>query len=147
MARTTPSLVKGILLRDYDTRLNPDLQPFIDYANLLVTRVNTVATENGYTLGTDLLEMLERYLAAHSYCMSDQTFAVKKTLSSSATMHGKTGMKLEATKYGQQALTLDYSGSLDEMNSSGKIEFTWLGKREQEQSTYDDRNFSTTGEN
>src|SRR3954470_15912665 len=101
MSRTTPSLVKGILLRDYDTRRNSDLQPFIDSASMIIDRVKVVSAQEGYSLTDSELELLERWVAAHGYCMSDQPFAAKKTLSATATMHGKTGMRLEATKYGQ----------------------------------------------
>ena len=146
MARTTPTLVKGLLLRDYDSKRNPSLQPFIDSASMIIDRVKVLAVKQRINYTDAQLELIERWLSAHGYVMTDQNYAQTKILTSSALYQGRTGMRLEGSKYGQYAMSLDYSGSLSQINSSAVIEFTWLGKREQEQISYDDRNDTSTSD-
>lgn len=145
MGRTTAPLVKGILLRDYDSKRNPNLQPFIDSANMLVNRVKVLAAADSIAYLDSELEIIERWLSAHGYVMTDQNYQQSKTLQSSAIYQGKTGMHLEASKYGQYAMDIDYSGVLRQLNSNVKIRFYWLGKREQEQLSYDERNDTLSG--
>lgn len=138
MARTTESNVQGILGNDYD----PDivLTPFIDTANVVVSRVSTCATRKGITLSTTELEILERWLAAHFYVMSDQTYQQKKTASAFATYQGQTKMNLEASKYGQTAMTIDPSGCMAAIGKAAFAGATWLGLPPSEQTDYVDRN-------
>lgn len=139
MARTTDELVKGVLLLDYDSRRTPSLTPFINAANLVVTRVATCATAKDVTLSSDELEMIERWLAAHMYVQSDQTFASKSTSGASASHHGQTGMGLENSKYGQTAMMLDPSGCLAAIDKRQSAGAHWLGKPPSEQTAYVDR--------
>jgi hypothetical protein len=83
--------------------------------------------------------MIARYLAAHAYAMSDQTYATKSTGGASGTFHGQTGKYLEATKYGQQALLLDTAGVLAR-GAPLVAEAWWGGKDTQDQLDYDERN-------
>lgn len=140
MARTTAEAVRDTLLADYNTADEPSLTQFINDANLVVTRVATCATAKGESLTTDELEAVERYLAAHLYCMTDPAYQEKKTEKAEAKFVGKTGMRLEATRYGQSALMLDYSGCLLAIANRTRVGITWLGKTESEQLTYDERN-------
>lgn len=131
MSRTTPALVKGILLRDYDTKKAPDLQPFIDSAGLLVDRTEAYALSIDAPLLDPELEMLERWLAAHYYKQSDQAFASKGTDGATASFQGQTGKSLESTKYGQTAITLDYSGYLGLVTTGAGptlVGGVWLGR-------------------
>lgn len=145
MARTTAIAVMGVLRKgteggDYDDINNPSLDPYIGAASLIVDRVRTCAIAKDKALTTAELEMIERWLSAHAYAMSDQTFASKSTSKSSASFHGQTGMGLDATKYGQFAKGLDPSGCLVaifERKSAGAF---WGGKAEADQLTYDQRN-------
>jgi len=142
MARTSQGAVQAILLDDYDSVNSPSLQPFIDTANVIVSRVATCATAKGKTLSSTELELIERWLAAHGYAMVDQPYQSKTTQQASATFQGRTGMGLEATKYGQQALSVDYSGCLKAIASGNRktAGLTWGGKAESEQLDYDERN-------
>ncbi len=48
-------------------------------------------------------------------------------------------MGIEATTYGQTALTIDYSGCLTAINKRQFASATWLGKAPSEQISYEDR--------
>ena len=139
MSRTTEVAVKGLLLLDYDTARAPSLVPFIDTATVLVDRVATCAAAADETLTAAELELIERWLAAHYYVQSDQTFASKSTSGASATHHGQTGMRLENSKYGQGALTIDSSGCLDSITKNARAGANWLGRPPSEQTAYVDR--------
>lgn len=141
MARTTDTLVKGLLLLDYDANRSPSLQPFIDTATVLVDRVAVCASALDEALTVAELELIERWLSAHYYVQSDQTFASKSTSGASATHHGQTGMRLENSKYGQGALSLDTTGCLDQLanKSNAKARAHWLGRPPSEQTAYEDR--------
>src|SRR5262245_9025179 len=116
MPRTTTAAVKDLLQAggDYDIVNNPPLQQFIDTASSIVDRAAALAASEDY--GTPLLsteqELIERWLAAWAYCQSDQPYASKSQGGASGSFQGQTAMYLEANKYGQTALALDYSGAL-----------------------------------
>lgn len=137
MARTTSALVQGVLVDNWDgkTRLNP----FIDAATLVVTRVLACATAKGYTLSSDELEMIERWLAAHFYAQQDRPYQSKSTKGASASFQGQTGMRLESTYFGQTALTIDTSGCLEALNNRQVARGFWLGRAPSEQTNYEDR--------
>lgn len=145
MARTDSDTVKGVLRLgsvggDYDDVVgNPSLIPYIDAATLVVDRVASCAARRSRTLSTDELLKIETWLAAHFYAMSDQTYSSKSTSGASGSFHGQTGMNLDATKYGQTAKTLDYSGCLTAIDKRAFAGFTWLGKVPSEQVPYDQR--------
>jgi hypothetical protein len=73
------------------------------------------------------LELIERWLSAHFYALSDQTLASKSTSKASGSFHGQTQMDFDSTKYGQAAQNIDTSGCL---RAIGKRQFgssKWLG--------------------
>ena len=143
MARTNAAAVKTLMApgRDYDTRRNPDLSPFIDTASLMVDRVAECAEEEGDSLSDAALELIERWLSAHFYQQSDQGYSSKSTGGASGSFHGQTGMRLEGTKYGQTALDLDHSGCLQAITGESRAEASldWLGKPPSEQIPLRDR--------
>lgn len=118
MARTTSALVQGVLQNDYGNDLNatPDLTPFITTAFTIVNRVKTAASVAGFSLsdtGQDSeCELIERWLAAHCYVMSDRTYKARSEDAATAQFDGVSGMRLEATFYGQMAMVVDVSGQL-----------------------------------
>lgn len=142
MARTTADLVKAVLAPglDYDLVRNPSLDPFISMATNLVDRVATCATSAGNPHSTAELLDMETWLAAHFYVQSDQTKASKSTAGASASFHGQTGMRLENSKYGQGALTMDFTGCLGSLSSAVRAGGWWLGKPQNEQIDWDQRN-------
>lgn len=146
MARTTAAAVKAVLLpgKDYDTENSPDLTPFIDTASAYVDDIVTCAADQdpAVTLTDARLELIERWLAAHFYVVSDQTYASKSTEGASASFHGQTGMYIESSRYGQTAMSLDKSGCLASIGgSAGRIRVgtAWLGKAPSNQTDYVDR--------
>lgn len=143
MARTTAAAVKLVLAAggDYDTENLPDLTPYIDAASMIVSRIDSCAVEKEIEYSDSDLETIERWIAAHAYAMSDQTYASKSTGGQSASFQGQTGMYLEATKYGQMALSLDYSGCLGLLGKPViKASAVWLGKTVPERIDWEDRN-------
>lgn len=84
----------------------------------------------GKGLSADILGEIEKYLAAHFLSVRDQR-AAREDIGSeySVTYQGKTDMGLQATHYGQMALTLDPSGTLARLSSSPKrAKFTVYGE-------------------
>ncbi len=139
MPRTTSGAVLDLLQRDYDTRRKPSLNVHIASANAMVTRVAACATAKGKTLTAVELELIERWLAAHKYVCIDQTYAEKTTGDAKAVYHGRTGMGLESSRYGQEAMNLDYSGCLESLNKRKTARLVWLGKPPSEQTDYEAR--------
>jgi len=139
--RTNSAAVQALLGVNYDTVNAPSLTAFMETAALLIDRVEDCAVDGGSALTADELEMLERYVAAHFYQTMDQGFASKSTLSASMSAHGQTGMYLEGTKYGQAAISMDYTGCLAAIaqGQGARASFTWLGKRKSAQTDYVDR--------
>lgn len=140
MSRTTTTDVKSVLMEDYDTIDNPSLTPFIDTASAFVDQVVVCATRKGITLDDTLLELIERWLAAHCYSMSDQPYSSRSNLRASGSFQGQTGKYFEATKYGQTAVSLDHSGCLAALGEERKVaRGRWLGRPPSEQTPYDQR--------
>ena len=138
MARTTSTLVRAILDTggDYDTQELPSLTPFIDTASAIVDRVEACAIAKGLTLSSTELELIERWLSAHCYGQSDQPYSSRSTAGASGSFQGQTAMRFEGTKYGQMALSLDYSGCLDAIGKRQFASAFWLGKRPSAQTDY-----------
>jgi hypothetical protein len=129
VARTTAAAVKGLI--DVDDENIPDITPFIDAANELVTEVCVPA---GYTDGR--LELIERYLAAHFYAVRDPAASPSSETAGpvGATYRWNVGLFLQGTKEGQQALTLDTAGGLARLSKQLEngtrrrtVSATWLG--------------------
>lgn len=139
MSRTTEKAVKDILLSDYGPKADgtyPSLLPFIATASAIVSRVATCATTKGLALTGDEGELIERWLAAHLYVLSDQKYAGRN----GASFQGQTGMALDYSPYGQQAKIIDYSGCLATI-AAGKrsVGVWWGGLPKSEQTSYRDR--------
>lgn len=126
--------------KDYDSTDLPSLTKFILTASVIVDRVVTCAAAKGITLSASEQELIEMWLSAHFYCMSDQPYSSKSTGGQSASFQGQTGMYLEGTKYGQNAAMVDYSGCLVNISKKQKARTVWLGKTESEQLSWDERN-------
>lgn len=140
MARTSESLVRGLLLKDYDNATSPDLAPFIDSAGALVDQVVACGVRKEVTVTNALAELIERWLAAHAYCMNDPQYSEKQTGRSKGVYLGDKNVKgLEGSRYGQHAKLLDPTGYLRSLDKTGAVGIQWLGLRESEQTAYEDR--------
>lgn len=105
MARTDDTAVGNIL----DTSVS-SFTAFITPANLIVT--NVLATPGKIT-DTTLLKEIETWIAAHLFKMSlERQAKEEKTGEARANYMGKDGMQLNATTYGQTAISLDHTGTL-----------------------------------
>ena len=139
MSRTTAELVKGVLLEDYDTAVAASLTPFIDTASIIVDDLVTCAARKGHVYSDAKLEMIERWLAAHGYVMSDQNYRSNSNLSASGAFQGETGKYFEGSKYGMMAIVLDTANCLEDAGRRPKVIAAWLGKRPSQQTDYRDR--------
>lgn len=104
-ARATPEDVLDII----GTSLNEaQLHAFINLAHEMVA-----GNLSGAGLSEARLTQIETWLAAHFVAIRDQR-AKSMSISGegSVTYQGETGMGLNATLYGQQAMMLDTSGTL-----------------------------------
>ena len=110
--RVTGSDVKEIIDTDLD-----DVDAYISAAEEIVT----ARLGDSTVLGTSQLKEIERWLTAHLIAMSNRDRGARDvdaegTLDAKVTYAGKTGMGLNATRYGQMVLALDTTGK---MASSG----------------------------
>ena len=117
MARVTDAEVKAII----DTSRSVD--PFIATATLLVNEELAAST----TLSSERLQQIELYLAAHFTAITEERGALTSSEKGDASEeYGvEVGSGLNSTRYGQQAISLDTSGRLAAIASSGnKARFT-----------------------
>lgn len=125
--RTTDAKVRAVLNDDLDTI---KITPFIEVANNLVT--DFIVTECGASYSATKLELIERWLAAHFYSITDRRLSEKQTGKASGVFQGRTNMGFNATLYGQQAKILDTDGclaKLDATEGSRKIGAKWQGTK------------------
>ena len=128
MPRTDADAVKAVLLEAYDGVNLPDLATFIGGAELIVDRVETVASDADTPLTDEELERIECYVAAHLYVQSDQNYRSSSIDRSSGSFQGNTGMYLEGSKFGQVAMLMDYSGALSKINSTPVLAHAQAGQ-------------------
>lgn len=132
--RTSASAVEAVLVADY--KAGTSLTPFIAAASSIVDRL--AALDTGGVLTTAQCELIERWLAAHCYCMSDRLLASRSTGKSSGSFMGQFGKRLESTTYGQTALMMDWTGRLATIGRP-MARMDWLGKAVSDQTDYEDR--------
>ena len=150
MARTkhkdvSEALGAGSLGGNWTDRVNNgkgiSLEPFIKTATVIVDRVVTMAGRKGITLSAAELERIECLLAAHFYCLTDALYTQRSTQSASGGFQRAQPDKgFCSTDYGQQAVAMDYSYCLANLNSQQRAGFGWLGKPASAQVPIDDRN-------
>jgi len=139
--RTTEAAVKLVLGGNYDSAAAPSLVPFIDVATDVVDAVSAYATAEGSALSGTRLELIERWLTAHYYQISDPGYSSRSTGGTSGTFHGQTGKGYDATMYGQQAKLLDTSGYLAGLDAGQpSADCEWLGTTDADSQTWDERN-------
>lgn len=103
MARTSALAVRGICQLDDGV----DLSPHIATANDLVT---AVCLASGYTDAH--LEKIERWLAAHFAVVHYPKNLMQRAEPTQSQIESKIDLGLRVTRYGQQAIVLDYAGNL-----------------------------------
>jgi hypothetical protein len=136
--RTTTAAVEGILQKDYAP--GADLTQFMFTACVMVTQCNAIAARKGLSIDSDTQERMEAWLAAHFYAQSDKPYQNKSMSSgggsASGTYQGQTSQGLTSTLYGQTALRLDFTGSLEVLDKRKVARMSWLGKPPSSQIPY-----------
>lgn len=147
MARTTAAAVRTLLTtgNDYDTERTPSLTPFVDAAYSITNRVSACATTKGLTIDSTDLELIERWVAAHLYCMADPIYQSKSHGGASGQFQGQSGLYLDQTRYGQTALTLDWTGCLAAVSTKARAYAFWGGKTRANAQTFEQRNPGSAG--
>ena len=130
--RTTELAVQGIV----KTKSSIDLDPFLEVANALVTKH---CTDTNFTDAE--LELIERYLAAHFYCIRDPRAKRERANIVSRETQSRVDIGFDVTHYGQMAIRLDWSGALAALNQRAKkgamsADVTWIGMTPTELSEY-----------
>ncbi len=115
--RVTPAEVKVLILTSLS---DTDVDQFIGTANNLVTE--ELASKG---LSDTRLKDIERYLSAHFVAMREESGGIIKTRTGESwDDHGvKVGFGLLETRYGQQAVAMDSTGTLKLMSSGTTSSF------------------------
>lgn len=101
--RVTEAEVKQIVPT---TLTDEQVTPYLCSANRLIEGVLV-----GLGYEESELALIELWLAAHLVSVRDPAVASETIGAVSATYHGKSGMGLEHTPYGQQVLFFEYKGT------------------------------------
>lgn len=111
--RTIAPNVQAILLTEYDVIQLPLIDAFIATASALVDICQSEDAASYNMMNSTLLELTERWLAAHFYQAGDPAYKSRNTSNASGQFAGdvnKTGFL--ATRFGQAACAMDLSGFL-----------------------------------
>jgi len=110
------------------------LDIYITTANAMV---NSVCLESDYS--TELLELIERWLAAHCYACNRRR-TLQNSVGGGAVMQQfdkiQVDLMLNNTIYGQHAMVLDWKGNLAALINklkdikTGAVQIHWLGQAE-----------------
>ena len=134
MARVTEAAVRLII----DTDADISLIPFIDVATALTDYV--ASKDSSGVLTTALLLQIEKWLAAHFYAIRDPQPQEEKTGDASAVHQGRTDLRLNLTHWGGQAIVLDVTGTLAQLDrTKHRVSVQWLGLAPSAQTVYVDR--------
>ena len=105
--RVTGEQVKQI----FETNLsNSAIEPFIRSANVLIN-----SSEDMLELSSDLLFEIELWLSAHFASAYDQRISYQSIGDSKFSFQGEYGKSFMSTDYGQRAVALDSTGTLQDL--------------------------------
>ena len=139
--RTTAAAVQAVLLPGNDYDGTSSLEPFMAAANNSIDAyIVAVAQYKSVTVTSTLAELLERWLAAFFYKMSDQQYQSKNSGKSSASFRGTTGTDLSSNTYGVAVRMMDPYRVLAPLMEGRIASTVWLGKVPSEQIPYEQRN-------
>lgn len=113
--RVTATEVTDIM----DTDLTDSvIEVYIKYANALV---NEHLDNSDNNLSDDVLKEIERYLSAHAAVATQERQAIEQEAGPVREKFADVfGMGFSSTTYGQMALNLDDTGTLDDLNQTKK---------------------------
>ena len=136
MANTNASAVQELLGDAYDATYA--VTNYITVANLLVDRHCT-----NDDLTANELEAIERYLAAHFYCITHRRATQERAGDVGENKQHIEDLGLDATEYGQMAKRLDWTGALASLDNAAKkglrrsVNISWAGKENSETDEYE----------
>ena len=109
-----------------------DLTPFITVANIMTDKVYNAGIDAGESVASTPLFEIERWLAAHFAVANDMRSAKEGVGGGSAradiSYMYKLGLNLQNTYYGQCAIALDPTGTLNSIsNGAVRASFSFVG--------------------
>lgn len=110
MARTSARDVLAIMKGSTLTRT--EIDPHVKAANIIVDNITG-------SYDADELEQIELWLAAHFAAVADPQIASENIGGANVTYHGKTGMGLDGSVYGQRVKLLDRYRKLEPRKKAG----------------------------
>ena len=119
MAKVDTNKLKSII--EYADGM--DVAPFVSTAELLV---NEELADKG--LSDDRLDEIAHYLAAHCVSLRERQSTDVYRGSARDTYAGVFGMKLNSSQYGQMALLLDTSGTLESIQDKSRFRMRLLSR-------------------
>ena len=111
MSRVTDDDVREVIELESDQ----ELDPFISVAHEIVNEVCTSSI-----LTEKLKFEIERWLSAHFAAVADPRSMIEKADEVSIHYQTKLGLNLQVTHWGQQAMMIDISGALQDLNNGRK---------------------------
>ena len=111
---TTLAAVQKIVV--YDTGNVTDAQQQIDDAHVMVISIIGDALDDGVAADLAVLELVERYLAAHLISITDPRLASNQVSKVQESYQSKLADGLGITHYGATAMQMDKSGKLAQWN-------------------------------
>lgn len=133
--RTTVNAVLDILGKDYDSVNEPSLTGYMATASNVVDDVRTAAVEDDVTYSFTKLELIERWLTAYFYTLSDPTYTSRSTGGASGSF-----LVEKENQYLSGAKKLDPEGYLNSILSGNRAKAFWLGTPDYDAQSYADRN-------
>lgn len=116
----------GTVLDGFETELDEDaLQYWISIAENFVDQIENANTD----LGTEGLKNLETLVTQHLATAQDPRMTEASLETAEIDFSGEYGMHFESSKYGQAAMMLDDTGTLDPEGDKQKANFRVLEGR------------------
>jgi hypothetical protein len=115
-------MVQAILGPNYDKRKRPKLDGFIAAANEVTNFCKLLSQKKGRVvrmggLQESTLLQIETFMAAHFYQLSDPDYTSRSTEGASGSFkRGTTDQGFALTDYGRNAMDIDWSGCLKNVN-------------------------------
>ena len=112
--RVTQTEVRLLIV--VDSSIVTDYTPFIEAANTLINNTIKSSSVNEATK-----KVIEKWLSAHFIAISDMRKDTEKADEVSEKNQYRLGLNLQVTMYGQQAIALDHSQALANLNSGKSL--------------------------
>lgn len=132
---SNPTTVQALLGANYGLLPDgtaPDLQQYIDSADVVVQRVIVCAANKGMSLSPTEQELIERWLSCYFYCKMDPLYQSRSTAGASGSFVNA-GMNAQidgdADRYKRGAIELDATGCLNAILNRKAVRLLSVGGR------------------